>query len=98
MVDRILRAHEAGENFKIIVIMPAVPAFAGDLKADDALGTRAIMEFQYKSISQGGYSILETLQKEGVEDVGRYIRFYNLRNYDRINVSSTMKEAEKQSG
>lgn len=98
MVDRILRAHEAGENFKIIVIMPAVPAFAGDLKADDALGTRAIMEFQYKSISQGGYSILETLQKEGVEDVGRYIRFYNLRSYDRINVSSTMKEAEKQSG
>src|SRR5688572_4876002 len=47
MVDRIIRAHEAGEDFLIIVMMPAVPAFAGDLKADSALGTRAIMEFQY---------------------------------------------------
>jgi phospholipase D1/2 len=28
----------------MIVMIPAVPAFAGDLKLDEALGTRAIME------------------------------------------------------
>lgn len=79
--------------------MPAVPAFAGDLKADDALGTRAIMEFQYNSISRGGHSIIETLRSEGgIDDPGRYIRFYNLRNYDRINISSTMADAEGRSG
>lgn len=27
-----------------MVVMPAVPAFAGDLNAKEALGTRAIME------------------------------------------------------
>ncbi len=46
IVDRILRAHNNSEDFHVIVIMPAVPAFAGDLKSDGALGTRAIMEFQ----------------------------------------------------
>ena len=98
IVERIVRAHQAGEDFHIIVMMPAVPAFAGDLKADGALGTRAIMEFQYNSISRGGHSIMETLRKEGVEDVSKYIAFYNLRNYDRINVSSAIREAEEDAG
>ena len=78
--------------------MPAVPAFAGDLKSDGALGTRAIMEFQYFSINRGGYSIIETLEKSGVPDPHRYINFYNLRNYDRINNSSIMDEIERESG
>ena len=98
MVERILRAHEAGEPFLIIVMMPAVPAFAGDLKSDGALGTRAIMEFQYNSISRGGHSIMESLRDAGIEDVSKYIAFYNLRNYDRLNVSSTMQEAEQRAG
>ena len=98
MVDRIMRAYNAHEDFKIIIIMPAVPAFAGDLQSDGALGTRAIMEFQYASICRGGNSIIESLQRQGVTNWKRYISFYNLRNYDRINVSSTMREAEQRAG
>jgi phospholipase D1/2 len=98
IVDRIMRAHEAGELFQIIVLMPAVPAFAGDLQSDGALGTRAIMEFQYNSISRGGHSIMESLVAAGVDDPGRYIMFYNLRNYDRLNVSDTIGQAERESG
>lgn len=98
IVDRIVRAHEAGEPFQIIVVMPAVPAFAGDLKSDGALGTRAIMEFQYNSISRGGHSILESLRAQGVDEPERYIGFYNLRSYDRINTSATMASAERESG
>lgn len=56
------------------------------------------MEFQYFSINRGGHSIIETLQANGIKDVGKYIKFYNLRNYDRINISSTMAEAERASG
>ncbi|KAH8884766.1 phospholipase D/nuclease [Thozetella sp. PMI_491] len=98
IVDRILRAHNSGEEFHVIVIMPAVPAFAGDLKSDGALGTRAIMEFQYNSINRGGHSIIESLQKSGVQDPSRYIGFYNLRNYDRINTSGTLSQVEQDSG
>ncbi|KAI1081638.1 phospholipase D/nuclease [Whalleya microplaca] len=98
IVSRILRAHNSGEDFRVTVLMPAVPAFAGDLKSDGALGTRGIMEFQYNSISRGGHSIVESLQREGVADWRRYIGFYNLRNYDRINTSAAMGQAEHASG
>lgn len=97
IAERIIRAARNGEHYQIIVAMPAIPAFAGDLKNDDALSTRAIMEFQYNSINRGGYSIMETIAKEGIDPM-QYIRFYNLRNYDRINSSSIMKQAEQQSG
>ncbi|KAI1308093.1 phospholipase [Xylaria venustula] len=98
IVSRITRAHSNGENFRVVVLMPAVPAFAGDLQSDGALGTRAIMEYQYNSINRGGHSIIESLQQNGVNDWRRYISFYNLRNYDRINISSTMRRVEEESG
>ncbi|KAL8724283.1 MAG: hypothetical protein Q9181_006897 [Wetmoreana brouardii] len=97
IVDRILRAARAGERYKVIVIIPAVPGFAGDLKDEASLGTRAIMEFQYNSINRGGHSIMEMIANEGF-DPTEYIRFYNLRNYDRINSGASIREAEQSSG
>ncbi|KAI5293929.1 hypothetical protein KEM52_004995 [Ascosphaera acerosa] len=73
----------------MIVNIPAVPGFAGDLHDDASNGTRAIMEFQYRSINRGGNSIMELIAKEGY-DPREYIRFYNLRNYDRINATREM--------
>jgi phospholipase D1/2 len=81
----------------MMVMIPAVPAFAGDLKLDEALGTRAIMEFQYDSINRGGHSIYEEIARAGFNPM-EYIRFYNLRSYDRINSSQIMREAEQRSG
>lgn len=97
IVERIVRAARNGEKYKMIVVIPAVPAFAGDLKLDEALGTRAIMEFQYNSINRGGHSIYEEIAKAGFNPMD-YIRFYNLRSYDRINASKIMQEAEQRSG
>lgn len=97
LVERIVRAARAREQYKVIVLMPSVPAFAGDLRDDASLGTRAIMEFQYNSINRGGHSIMEMIAKEGINPT-EYIRFYNLRSYDRINASGAMREAEAQSG
>lgn len=97
MVERIIRAARNGEKYKMIVMIPAVPAFAGDLKLDEALGTRAIMEFQYDSINRGGHSIYEEIARAGFNPMD-YIRFYNLRSYDRINASQVMREAEQRSG
>ncbi|CAI7632613.1 unnamed protein product [Penicillium glandicola] len=97
IVERILRAARAGQKYKIIVVIPSVPCFAGDLRDDETLGTRAIMEFQYNSINRGGHSIMELIAKEGFNPM-EYIRFYNLRNYDRINNGSMVAAAEQQSG
>ncbi|KAL8871827.1 MAG: hypothetical protein Q9174_002423 [Haloplaca sp. 1 TL-2023] len=97
IVDRILRAARAGEKYKVIVIIPAVPGFAGDLKDDASLGTRAIMEFQYNSINRGGYSIMEQIANAGFDPM-QYIRFYNLRNYDRINSGASVRDMEQNTG
>ncbi|CAK3806272.1 Phospholipase D1 [Lecanosticta acicola] len=97
IVERIIRAARNNEDWHMIINIPSVPAFAGDLKADDALGTRAIMEFQYFSINRGGHSIMESVAREGIDPM-EYIRFYNLRSYDRINISATMTKVEEQAG
>jgi phospholipase D1/2 len=55
------------------------------------------MNFQYNSICRGGYSIMEMIKKAGV-DPSQYIKFYNLRNYDRINTSAAMAKVEQKSG
>ncbi|KAH8588831.1 hypothetical protein B0O99DRAFT_524292 [Bisporella sp. PMI_857] len=98
IVERVVRAYQSGEAYRVIVCMPAVPAFAGDLHSDDALGTRAIMEYQYGSICRGEHSIIGAIQKAGIPDAAQYIRFFNLRNYDRLNVNSTMAKVEEDSG
>ncbi|KAJ5239252.1 hypothetical protein N7468_003871 [Penicillium chermesinum] len=97
IVERILRAARAGQKYKIVVVIPSVPCFAGDLRDDEMLGTRAIMEFQYNSINRGGNSIMELVAKEGFNPMD-YIRFYNLRNYDRIHNNNTMAAAEQYGG
>lgn len=97
IVERILRAAKNNEDWHMIINIPSVPAFAGDLKADAALGTRAIMEFQYFSINRGGHSIMESVARAGVDPM-KYLRFYNLRSYDRINVSDAMSKVEDQAG
>lgn len=97
IVERILRAAKSGQKYKVFVVIPSVPCFAGDLADDSTLGTRAIMEFQYNSINRGGNSIMELIAKEGHNPMD-YIRFYNLRNYDRINLSGPLAQAEQRSG
>ncbi|KIY01695.1 uncharacterized protein Z520_01833 [Fonsecaea multimorphosa CBS 102226] len=98
LVQRILRAAQEKKRYKAIVILPSVPAFPGDLQAlITGHPPRAIMKLQYKSISRGGFSIMDKIRRAGV-DPKEYIRFYNLRNYDRINESGVMQKAEQASG
>jgi phospholipase D1/2 len=97
LVDRILRAAQAGQNFKVIVTIPQVPGFAGDVTGKGAAGTRAIMDYQYKSICRGGSSIMETISKAGY-DPHQYISFFNLRSFDRIPYTQQLKDQQTKSG
>ncbi|KAG2181757.1 hypothetical protein INT44_008572 [Umbelopsis vinacea] len=84
IVERIKRAHEENQAFRVIVVMPLIPAFPADLSSKDAGVARLVMHWQYVSICRGGRSILEELQKAGI-DGQRYISFFALRSFDRIN-------------
>lgn len=83
ITDRILQAARNNEKFRMIVVIPAIPGFPGDIKTDEAISIRAIMNFQYKSINRGDNSILERIAREGYNPAD-YIQFFHLRSYDRI--------------
>lgn len=63
-------------------MIPAIPGFAGDIQGSS--GTLAILGAQYQSISRGGKSICELIEKAGFNPHD-YVEFYNLRSYDRLN-------------
>jgi phospholipase D1/2 len=97
IVDAVVKASKEGRKFRVICLIPSIPGFAGDLREDAALGTRAIMDYQYKSICRGEHSIFGQIKKEGV-DPKEYIFFFNLRSYDRLNVTPAVKQQEEKSG
>ena len=97
IVDACVRAGKEGRKFRVIIVIPAIPGFAGDLRDDAAMGTRAIMDYQYKSINRGEHSIFGQIKKEGV-DPTQHVFVFNLRSYDRLNTTPAMREQEEKSG
>ncbi|KAL6861094.1 phospholipase D/nuclease [Trichoderma novae-zelandiae] len=97
IVNAVVRAGKEGRKFRIIIVIPAVPGFAGDLRENAASGTRAIMDYQYKSICRGEHSIFEQIKAQGV-DPTQHIFFFNLRSYDRLNKTPAITEAEEKTG
>ncbi|KAH9840894.1 phospholipase D/nuclease [Rhodofomes roseus] len=97
LVDRIIQAARDGQKFKVVIVIPEVPGFAGQVK--DETSVRTIMAAQYRTMNRGGHSIYEEIRKAGYEP-SDYIRFYHLRAYDRINApyETFMKSLEEQSG
>ena len=97
IVDAVVRAGKEGRKFRVIAVIPSIPGFAGDLREDAATGTRVIMDYQYKSICRGEHSIFEQIKAQGV-DPTNHIFFFNLRSYDRLNVTPAIKQQEEESG
>ncbi len=97
IVEACVKASNEGRKFRVIIIIPAIPGFAGDLRDDAAIGTRAIMDYQYKSICRGQHSIMGQIRSKGV-DPAKYIFIFNLRSYDRLNRTPTIKKQEEESG
>ncbi|KAF7332538.1 Phospholipase [Mycena kentingensis (nom. inval.)] len=97
LVERIVRAAKGSQKFQVIVMIPEVPGFSGNIK--DEGGLKTIMAAQYRTINRGGSSIYEEVRKAGYEPMD-YIRFYHLRSYDRINapLSTYIEQIENESG
>ncbi|KAI8097311.1 uncharacterized protein BX664DRAFT_356568 [Halteromyces radiatus] len=83
LVERIKLAHLKGENFRVIVVLPLLPGFQGDLTSFESSAVRSIMHLQYISISRGEDSINKRLEQAGINP-SDYIEWYSLRNYDKI--------------
>lgn len=97
IVKAIENAHNENRPFRVIIVIPAIPGFPGDLRESSATGTRAIIDYQYKSICRGEHSIYGRLHEKGI-DPTKYIFVFNLRIYDRLHVTDALIEHEKETG
>ncbi|DAZ95899.1 TPA: hypothetical protein N0F65_012610 [Lagenidium giganteum] len=81
IVERIRRAAANQEKFRVMVVMPLLPAFPGKPEDKESSSLRGVMYWQYRSICRGEHSIYHTLFKE-LEDPFEYIAFYGLRTHE----------------
>ncbi|KAL3673249.1 hypothetical protein V7S43_000970 [Phytophthora oleae] len=82
LVERIRRASDNNEKFRVIVVMPLLPAFPGKPDDKDASSLRGVMHWQYRTICRGDHSIYQRLYQElEDDDPFKYIAFYGLRNH-----------------
>ncbi|CAG8462070.1 11758_t:CDS:10 [Acaulospora morrowiae] len=91
LVERIIKAYKNDEKFRVIVTIPLIPPFAGEFHKADAAILRLVMHYQYQSICRGKRSIIERVKAAGCITPERYIGFYSLRKYDRIDYSAIQK-------
>ncbi|CAH1798486.1 unnamed protein product [Owenia fusiformis] len=82
--ERIVKAHEAGDTFRVFVVLPLLPAFEGELGTNKGTAIQAITHWNYQSICRGGNSLIERLQTK-VGDPLKYISFCGLRTHDTLN-------------
>ena len=86
--ERIERAHKNNEKFRVMIIIPLLPGFAGTPQESSTL--QVILKFTYKSISRNdGLSLIEKLKElldESNPDLFKeYIGFFSLRNHAILN-------------
>jgi phosphatidylserine/phosphatidylglycerophosphate/cardiolipin synthase-like enzyme len=80
IVERIRRAALNKEKFRVMIIMPLLPAFPGKIEEKDATSLRGVMYWQYRSICRGEHSMYHHLFEE-LEDPFEYLAFYGLRTH-----------------
>lgn len=79
---RISKAFEEGKPFKVVVVLPLLPGFEGEIDSEHSAVLRIQMHLQYHTICRGGNSLMERLKH--IDNVGEYVQFYCLRTHDKI--------------
>lgn len=78
---RLKIAIEKKQAFRVLVLIPVLPGGAHI----EAASTRYMLKYTYRTISRGGHSLLEKLQKDFPDvDVHEYIRFGTPRQIGRL--------------
>jgi phospholipase D1/2 len=82
--DRIVKAKENREDFKVYIFIPLMPGFEGDILADGSQVLKLQIMFQQETIVKGSSSLYEQLRREDI-DPKKYVYFFGLRNHDMFN-------------
>nr|CCA20619.1 Phospholipase D putative [Albugo laibachii Nc14] len=80
LVDRIRRAVEEKEVFRVYVLMPLLPAFEGNIRSEELTNLHAVMHWQFATICRGRHSLFSEL-RQFTNEPEDYVAFFGLRNY-----------------
>ncbi|TDZ53886.1 Phospholipase D1 [Colletotrichum trifolii] len=89
LVERIIKAHENGEDWKACIVIPLMPGFQNTVDEQEGTSVRLILQCQYYSICRGDGSIFSRLRAAGIEPED-YIQFYSLRQWGRIGARNAL--------
>eukprot|EP00828_Plagiopyla_frontata_P032009 TRINITY_DN41804_c0_g1_i1.p1 TRINITY_DN41804_c0_g1~~TRINITY_DN41804_c0_g1_i1.p1 ORF type:complete len:372 (+),score=54.94 TRINITY_DN41804_c0_g1_i1:472-1587(+) len=84
LYQRIVEANKKQQKFKVLILLPLLPAFAGEINDETAGVLRIQLHLQYETICRGEYSLFERLKKQKIEP-RQYIKFIGLRTHDQMN-------------
>ncbi|XP_028402256.1 phospholipase D zeta 1-like [Dendronephthya gigantea] len=88
LVERIVRAHQANEDFHVMIIIPIKPEFPGDLDDKDMNGKalRTVTFWIESTLFEGKDSLFCKLEKENISQKSamKYFSLFSLRTYDLI--------------
>ena len=59
LIERICRAIEEGENFRVVVVIPLMPGFEGEIYEKNSNLMRIQLSWEYRTINRGKNSIIE---------------------------------------
>ena len=80
LVERITRAFCSQEKFRVIVVMPLLPGFEGNVYDPTATVLKIQLDWEYKTICRSDNSLIHQFRKKGITP-NEYISFYGLRNH-----------------
>ncbi|KAF6833925.1 phospholipase d [Colletotrichum plurivorum] len=89
LVERIIRAHENGEDWKACIVIPLMPGFQNTVDEQEGTSVRLILQCQYRSICRGDGSIFSRLRAANIEPED-YIQFYSLRQWGKIGARNVL--------
>ncbi|CAG4987984.1 unnamed protein product [Parnassius apollo] len=85
LFNRIMRAHRAGQRFRVFVVMPLLPGFEGEVGAPSGTSLHAVTHWNYQSICRSREAILTRLYEAGISDPSDYITFHGLRTHSQLD-------------
>ncbi|KRX01723.1 hypothetical protein PPERSA_01593 [Pseudocohnilembus persalinus] len=96
LIERIKLAHQERKPFKVIIIIPLLPGFEGDIESTTkGAAMRIQLNWEMLSINRGGKSIYEILQMDlniSEEEAKNYISFFGLRQHQKVPVTPEYKK------
>lgn len=84
LAQKIISCIQKKEEFRVVIFVPLLPGFAGELDDPATALLRVIMHWQYRSLARDPGSLFSRVS-EYTDHPENYIEVYGLRNHGVIN-------------